>query len=104
MKAKDTILSPEKQKKIFNKYPCLDNLVGLETKVSLLLEKQADASFKAGYHQRELDPLDKEDRCEKCYTQGIKEVVDWVERWALVGLLEKTQEKWRRQKKEWRIE
>jgi hypothetical protein len=36
--------------------------------------------FKAGYHQREIDPLDKEDRCEKCYEQGIKEVVDWIEK------------------------
>ena len=34
--------------------------------------------FKAGYHQREIDPLDKEDRCEKCYEQGIKEVVGWM--------------------------
>ena len=36
--------------------------------------------FKAGYHQREIDPLDKEDRCEKCYEQGIKEAVDWIEK------------------------
>ena len=32
----------------------------------------------AGYHQRELNPLDKEDRCDKCYKQGMKEVVDCV--------------------------
>ena len=38
-----------------------------------------DIAFKAGYHQREIDPLDKEDRCEKCYEQGIKEVAGWLE-------------------------
>ena len=43
-----------------------------------LVNEQAEISFKAGYHQREIDPLDKEDRCEKCYEQGIKEVVDWI--------------------------
>ena len=42
------------------------------------LEKQAEISFKAGYEQREKDPLDKEDRCERCYKQGIREVVEWI--------------------------
>ena len=37
-----------------------------------------DIAFKAGYGQREKDPFDEEDRCDKCYKQGIGEVVDWI--------------------------
>ena len=36
----------------------------------------AEISFKAGWDAREKAPLDKEDRCDKCYQQGIKEVVE----------------------------
>ena len=97
MKAKDTVINPQE-------YPLNYLGMGLQELLTKQSEITWEAAFKAGYHQRELDPLDKEDRCEKCYQQGIKEVVDWVERWALVGLLEKTQEKWERQKKEWGIE
>ena len=35
-----------------------------------------DIAYKAGYKQREKDPLDKEDRCEMCIIQGRKEVVE----------------------------
>lgn len=73
-----------------------DHRKGLEK----LVNEQAEISFKAGYHQREIDPLDKEDRCEKCYKQGIKEVVDWI------GGFDKpfpTQREWKVKLKEWGI-
>ena len=67
MEKKDTILNP------------LDYLgTGLQKLLSKQSEITWEAAFKAGYHQREIDPLDKEDRCEKCYEQGIKEVVGWM--------------------------
>jgi hypothetical protein len=74
MEAKDTVIKPAQV------YDLIGYGIEDVKKQSLLLEKQAEMSFKAGYHQREIDPLDKEDRCEKCYEQGIKEVVDWIEK------------------------
>ena len=82
MEAKDTVMKvAEIQAEVLSHE--IDN--GNNNGITLaLLTKQAemtwDIAFKAGYHQREIDPLDKEDRCEKCYEQGIKEVVDWIEK------------------------
>jgi len=67
MEAKDTVMPRDEQFKL-----------SPEGAREALCVRQAEISFKAGYHQREIDPLDKEDRCEKCYEQGIKEVVDWI--------------------------
>ena len=80
MEAKDTVMKvAEIQAEVLSHE--IDN--GNNDGITLaLLTKQAemtwDIAFKAGYHQREIDPLDKEDRCEKCYEQGIKEVVGWM--------------------------
>ena len=61
--------------------------------------------FKAGYHQREIDPLDKEDRCEKCYEQGIREVVDYINNRGIANSFfpVNTRRQWEDQLKEWGI-
>jgi len=38
-----------------------------------------NAIYTAGWEDREKAPLDKEDRCDKCYQQGMKKVVEWIE-------------------------
>lgn len=43
-----------------------------------IVKAQAKISFKAGYEQREKDPLDKEDRCDMSYRQGMRKVVELV--------------------------
>lgn len=76
MEAKDTVMTDE-QTRQYESYACFCNHTDCR-------QAQAEVSFKAGYKQRELDPLDKEDRCEMCYEQGkkagIREVVEWIEK------------------------
>ncbi len=67
MKAKDTVIHAD---------GCTTNLGVIGAICNCGAEAQAEISFRAGYEQRERDPFDKEDRCDKCYKQGIREVVE----------------------------
>jgi hypothetical protein len=106
MEAKDTVMSTDKIGKLGRvEYDsnCLMVMRGLNIKT--VVEEQAEISFKAGYHQREIDPLDKEDRCEKCYEQGIKEVVEWLEaNFEPTVPMSLDYRKWQTKLKEWGME
>ena len=108
MEAKDTVMSPVQQYQAVIGYAHrLGRKINLGTRASdnALCEAQAEISYKAGYHQREIDPLDKEDRCEKCYEQGIREVVDYINNRGIANSFfpVNTRRQWEDQLKEWGI-
>jgi len=104
---KDTVLQLKQVTDTDTLYPAYDVAQTQMEADQHKMEEQAEISFKAGYEQREKDPLDKEDRCERCYKQGIKDVVGWVETHEkstcmdCLCAFDFRSDEWQSQKKEW---
>jgi len=86
MEAKDTVMKEDAMWEVVKEHEkaCAESSAPLESwkyipfRVKILCDRQAEISFKAGWEAREKAPLDKEDRCDMCYQQGMQKVVDFA--------------------------